>query len=103
MSPSSTVDPFPHIVAPPPARVVCVLSQDAVELTWPGLVYAGCRAQLHMAIAQELDSVEKGQEETALGNAFLRADKVFTEKATFMGTSSSRARIHRCPGGRATP
>ena len=38
-----------------------------------------------MSIAQELDSMEKEHDETALGNAFLRADKIFVEKATFMG------------------
>jgi hypothetical protein len=45
-----------------------------------------------MSIAQELDSMEKVHDETALGNAFLRADKIFTEKATFMGTR----RVVRC-------
>jgi protein phosphatase 1L len=40
-----------------------------------------------MSIAQELDSMDQVHDETALGNAFLRADKVFTEKATFMGSN----------------
>jgi hypothetical protein len=52
-----------------------------------------------MSIAQELDSMEKEHDETALGNAFLRADKIFVEKATFMGKRrvvSCHARVVRC-------
>lgn len=45
-----------------------------------------------MSIAQELDSMEKEHDETALGNAFLRADKIFVEKATFMG----KRRVVKC-------
>lgn len=44
------------------------------------------RAQLHLAIAQEFEVMEEGQDEAALTSAFLRADKLFNEKATFLGT-----------------